>query len=152
MLRARPPGPAVAPAEPRLPEAPAAAPAPNTAAAAQPDRSNGAIDWAAEASGAAERWVGLDEEARRRARRFGAPPPAAAFVPTPRRLTFGWNYAATHRVEALPGGGTIVHLNDSCALVIFVVIPMIGCSLGKVPARADLFEHLHDPAPSGGSF
>jgi hypothetical protein len=138
--RVRPRGPAIAPAQPLLPEAPAAA---------QPEQPNGAIDWTAEASGAAERWVQQDEEARRQARRFSAPPPVAAFLPTPRHPAFGWNYAATHRVEAVPGGGTIIHLNDGCSLVIFVVFPMIGCSLGKPPARGDLFEHMHAPAGSG---
>jgi hypothetical protein len=39
---------------------------------------------------------------------------------------------------------TIIHLGDQCALVLFVVVPMVGCTLDKVPARGDLFDHMRD--------
>jgi hypothetical protein len=136
---------AAAPKTPRT-EAAAAAPAAIGPTPA-PERHPGAgIDWAAEASDAAAHVVQEDEESRRRLHRFGAPPPSAAFVPSPHHPAFGWNYAATHRVEALPGGGTLIHLNDNCTLVLFIVIPMIGCSLGRVPASGELFEHMQKGA------
>jgi hypothetical protein len=54
-----------------------------------------------------------------------------------------WDYAATHRIEAIPGGGMLVHLGDNCVLILFP-LPLIGCAIGKRPANGDLFEHLHD--------
>jgi hypothetical protein len=56
---------------------------------------------------------------------------------------FAWDYAATHRIEAIPEGGLLVHLNDNCVLIIFP-LPFIGCGIGKHPANGDLFEHRHD--------
>jgi hypothetical protein len=52
-------------------------------------------------------------------------------------------------VETEPGGGTVIHLNDSCALVLFIIVPMIACALEKPPVRGDLFEHMHDRADQG---
>jgi hypothetical protein len=56
---------------------------------------------------------------------------------------FAWNYAATHRVETLPQGGILIHINDNCALLIFP-LPFVGCGIGKLPANGNLFEHLHE--------
>jgi hypothetical protein len=65
--------------------------------------------------------------------------------PTPPKKPpqFAWNYAATHRIEAIPGGGMLVHLGDKCVLILFP-LPFVGCAIGKAPANGDLFEHLHD--------
>lgn len=60
---------------------------------------------------------------------------------TPER--FAWDYAATHRVEAIPGGGIAVHINDNCVLVL-LPLPIIGCGIGTHPANGGLFEHMHD--------
>jgi len=69
---------------------------------------------------------------------------AHAFPTQPRKPPqFAWNYAATHRIEAIPEGGMLVHLNDNCVLIIFP-LPFIGCGIGKRPANGDLFEHRHD--------
>ena len=54
---------------------------------------------------------------------------------------FAWNYAATHRVEALPQGGLVIHINDNCALLIFP-LPFVACAIGKRPANGDLFKPL----------
>jgi hypothetical protein len=54
-----------------------------------------------------------------------------------------WDYAATHRVESIPGGGMLIHLSDNCVLVLFP-LPLVGCGIGKPPANGDLFEHMHD--------
>lgn len=69
------------------------------------------------------------------------------FAARPKAPAFHWDHASTHRVEPVPGLGTIIHLNDQCAIFLFVIIPMAGCALEKPPARADLFEHMHDPDP-----
>lgn len=71
------------------------------------------------------------------------------FAARPKRHEFQWNYASTHRVEAVGGLATVIHLNDQCAIVLFVIIPFAGgCALEKPPARGDLFEHMHDPDPA----
>jgi hypothetical protein len=56
---------------------------------------------------------------------------------------FAWDYAATHRVEALPQGGMVIHLSDNCVLLLFP-LPLVGCGIGKRPTNGNLFEHLHD--------
>ena len=110
-----------------------------------------AIDWSAEAAGAAARQVEADERRARQARAF-APAANPMFATRARRPGFHWNYARTHRVEPVPGLvpglGTVIHLNDQCSILLFVIIPMIGCALEKPPVRGDLFEHMHDdPEP-----
>lgn len=71
--------------------------------------------------------------------RFGFPrmPP-----PLPRHR-FGWDYAATHRIQELPTGGTEVMINDRCAIV-FAPLPVLGCVLGRIETTGDLFEHMND--------
>jgi hypothetical protein len=56
---------------------------------------------------------------------------------------FAWNYAATHRIEAMPEGGILLHLSDNCVLILFP-LPLVGCGIGKRPANGDLFEHMRD--------
>jgi len=69
---------------------------------------------------------------------------AHAFPTQPKKpRQFAWDYAATHRIEAIPEGGMLVHLNDNCVLIIFP-LPFIGCGIGKRPANGDLFEHRRD--------
>jgi len=129
-----------------LPPAPPLEPArPPGSAAPAPGAPSTAIDWAAEAAGAASRRVAQEEAKGRTARAFGVPPASAMFAPAPARTPgLAWNYARTHRVEALPGGVTVFHINDHCAIAFFWVMPFFGCALGKIPTRGDLFEHLHD--------
>jgi hypothetical protein len=56
---------------------------------------------------------------------------------------FAWNYAAIHRVEALPEGAMLIHLGDHCVLVL-MPLPIVGCGIGNQPANGNLFEHLHN--------
>ena len=56
---------------------------------------------------------------------------------------FAWDYAATHRVETLPQGGVLIHINDNCVLLIFP-LPLVGCGIGKRPANGDLFKHMRE--------
>jgi len=59
---------------------------------------------------------------------------SSMFAPAPARTPgLAWNYARTHRLEALPGGVTVFHINDHCAIAFFWVMPFFGCSLGKIP-------------------
>ncbi len=106
------------------------------------------IDWAAEATASAARQTEADEQRARQTRAF-APKPSPMFAARPKRHEFQWNYAQTHRVEALPGLATVIRLDDQCAIVLFVIIPFAGgCALDKPAARGDLFEHMHDPDPA----
>jgi len=58
---------------------------------------------------------------------------------------FGWDYARTHRVESLRDGGVLINLNDNCVIVIYVVVPLVGCKIGRLPANGHLFDHMRDP-------
>lgn len=82
------------------------------------------------------------EQSRSRPRKldFGFPQEPATVAPAP---AFGWDYARTHRLEELPGGGTIINLTDHCAIV-FYVLPIPVCKIGKIPANGHLFDHMRD--------
>jgi hypothetical protein len=121
-----------------------------SAITAPPDLSPGkdpaspSIDWQQETRTAAARMAeSLDAERRRK----GKLTPDPRFThPTP-GPEFGWDKSKTHRIESLPEGGTIIHLNDRCALLLNGMLLPI-CKIGKIPARGDLFEHMgeaHDP-------
>jgi hypothetical protein len=123
----------------------AAAEIPAPAAPAAPDT---AIDWAAQGLAAAASAIEENEQRARQARAL-APKASPIFAAHARRPEFHWDYARTHRVEALPGLATAIHLNDECAIVLFLIVPFAGgCALEKAPARGDLFEHMHDPEPA----
>ncbi len=91
------------------------------------------------------------EESRSRGGKlqFGFPQQPAPFAAAPE---FGWDYAHTHRVQVLPAGGVLIMLNDHCALVIYVILPLAGCNIGRIPANGQLFENMRDPrnARTGG--
>ena len=71
---------------------------------------------------------------------FGFPrmPPHA-----PPHHPFGWDYAATHRIEVRPGG-TIMNLSDRCAIA-FIPFPIPFCRIGAIPVNGNLFKHMSDP-------
>lgn len=89
------------------------------------------------------------EESRSRARqlRFGFPRQSASAPATPR---FGWDYASTHRLEALPQGGMLINLNDHCALVFYGLMLFPGCRIGRIPANGHLFDHMRDRRSGSG--
>jgi hypothetical protein len=141
--------PGVAPARPRrvharAPQAPEPTVTPTPPAAPNPPAP--IIDWAAEATGAAARAGGADQQTRRRAM-GGIPAADTAFATRQGTPGFRWDSSHTHRFEPRPGGLTIVHLGSRCALVFWIVIPVLGgCTLDKPPpAHGDLFEHMDDP-------
>jgi hypothetical protein len=137
-------------AGPSRTSAPTAAPAAGNAPATATATGAITVDWAAEATRAAQLQAEEEELARRRAAALAAPHDPA-FDRTPRPPEFHWDPVHTNRVVALEGGGALIRLNDNCELVIAVVIPLIGCTLGKIPARGDLFEHMRD-APQLGAW
>jgi hypothetical protein len=114
---------------------------------AAPDEENNSIhpppDWPNELSRAAADIV--SRESLQKPKDFGFPSSSAPIGKPPQ---FGWDYVATHRIESIPEGGVLLHLNDNCVLVLFP-LPFAGCGIGKKKANGDLFEHLHDPPQAG---
>ena len=100
---------------------------------------NPPTDWAGELSRVAKDAV--SETLLKQPRDFGFPHSSSA--PTSKTPQFGWDYVATHRIEAIPEGGLLLHLNDNCVLILFP-LPFAGCGIGKKKANGDLFEHMHD--------
>lgn len=58
--------------------------------------------------------------------------PAAPGIP--------WKY---RRVEVGAGGWPIIHINDHCVVVPFLMM-MVFCSIGHIEPRGDLFDHMRD--------
>jgi hypothetical protein len=64
---------------------------------------------------------------------------------------FGWDHSHIHPVESLEGGGILIHVNDRC-VVVLIPFPFGFCGIGKIPARGDLLDHMHDaPQVDGNS-
>jgi hypothetical protein len=63
---------------------------------------------------------------------------------------FGWDRTHTQRIEPVEGGGILIRLSDHCVLLVFP-LPFVGCGIGKIPVRGDLFEHMHDEPQTGGN-
>lgn len=68
-------------------------------------------------------------------------------VPQPQQ-SFGWDKAATQRLEVLPQGGILIRITDNCQLVL-MPLPLGGCRLGKTKPRGDLFERRTKPVELG---
>jgi hypothetical protein len=63
---------------------------------------------------------------------------------------FGWDHSHIHPVESIEGGGILIHVNDRC-VVVLIPFPFGGCGIGKIPARGDLLDHMHDAPPVDGN-
>jgi len=95
------------------------------------------VDWHEQAQAEAARQA---EEMNRPGAGPGAAP-SQPVTPAQPRPEFGWDRTHTHRVEAIDGGGILVRLNDHCVIVI-TLLAMPACSIGTIPARGDLFDHM----------
>jgi hypothetical protein len=73
--------------------------------------------------------------------RFGFPRPPE---PAPMPPRFGWDYARTHRVEELPQGGILINLTDHCSLVLYGLVLLPGCRLGRIAADGHLFDGMRE--------
>jgi len=108
-------------------------------------------DWrtgAAEAARIIAQHIVADEDAAKRKAdalmsRFKPLPP-----PRVRGPQFGWDYAATHRLVPLEGGGFAVSINDHCQLLV-LPLPFLGCSIGEIKPNGDLFRYMHPPMKYG---
>ncbi|MDP9009473.1 MAG: hypothetical protein M3N91_12355 [Pseudomonadota bacterium] len=122
------------------------APARQTPADTAPAPAPAPIDWNAEADLAIKQQAQLAMTAPPRAldqHGVGADLNGGLGPDRKQKAEFGWDRSHTHRVEAIEGGGILIHINDRCALVLFP-LPFAGCGIGKIPVRGDLFEHMHD--------
>jgi hypothetical protein len=113
---------------------------------------SGAPDWRAEAAAtartSAQHIVEAEDDAARKAAAL-----TSRFKPLPGPRVagpqFAWDYAHTHRITPLQGGGFVIALNERCAIAI-VPFPMFGCAMGrKSPANGDLFKFMHPPVKFG---
>ncbi len=52
-----------------------------------------------------------------------------------------WTY---RRVEIAEGGFPIIHINDHCVAVPFLMM-MVFCKIGHIEPNGDLFKHMRDP-------
>lgn len=52
-----------------------------------------------------------------------------------------WKY---RRVEIAEGGFPIIHINDHCVAIPFLMM-MVFCKIGHIEPKGDLFEHMRDP-------
>jgi hypothetical protein len=127
---------------------------PTPARPATADTPPASIDWHAEADLAIEQRADLAmAPAPRALDQHGAGADLnGGLGPDPKqKAEFGWDHSHTHRVEAMEGGGILIHINDRCVLVLFP-LPFGGCGIGKIPVRGDLFDHMHaEPALDGSS-
>jgi hypothetical protein len=58
----------------------------------------------------------------------------------PARPGIQWKY---RRVEVAEGGFPIIHINDHCIVVPFLMM-MVFCQIGHIEPKGDLFDHMRD--------
>jgi hypothetical protein len=104
------------------------------------------MDWSAEATRSAAALVASEAAAHQHA--MGSP--VTRTSPSRRAKEFQWDRTVTERVEPMPGGGTLIRLNDNCGLV-FAPLPMAGCWLGKREANGHLFDEIGSASVVGPS-
>jgi hypothetical protein len=145
-------------AHPGSPKRPAPAPKSAGAITPEPQPPSSAItvpaapDWRQEMHIAANNEIEAEQRKRRQPsplapHDFSGVKPGSTDDSKPQ---FGWSHAATHRVEEIPTGGLLININDRC-VVVWAILPMIGCRIGKSPARGNLLEHMRDAAAPGES-
>jgi hypothetical protein len=139
----RPPGaahPRVAVTPAPWPPSLSAAPTPDSGTAITlPDAPGAQVDWRATLPGAAafeiDQEKRLSEQVRALTRRYAVEDDPRNPHPGP-TSGFRWYDAGIHRFDTrswIP----LLHLNDRCVLVIFI---MAACALGHIEAHGDLFE------------
>ncbi len=101
------------------------------------------IDWTREAEKAVADSLSAEETADRQRGALAPHHAAISESASDNSRKFAWSEAQTHRVESIPGGGILIHINDRCAIVIPMMFMTI-CKIGKIEARDDLFQHMDD--------
>ncbi len=105
------------------------------------------IDWEKEGEKAAEDSLAAEDRTRRQAAALGFPAESRILKqdPPPPPEFNGWSEAHLHRVQAIPGVGILVRLNDRCFLLFAGLAILPGCTLGHPDVHGDLFAHMKDP-------
>ena len=138
--------------KPRAPVTRAPIPGPAAPAIVNPIPATAAPDWHLQAESAAAH--AIEEQERRRQHPSPLEPHDFSGVKSgatdSNKPQFGWAYAATHRVEEIPTGGLIFNITDRCSIV-WVIVPLALCKIGKLQGHSDLFQHLEDPLVLGES-
>jgi hypothetical protein len=106
-----------------------------------PSASGAGVDWSTELSAAADSTLKKEKQARDQLGVFTRKFLVEADPRNPGRTTnrgFRWYEAGTHRIDTR-GGIPVLHLNDRCVLVAFI-IP--ACAIGHIEIHGDLFENM----------
>jgi len=128
--------------------APTASPEPGESTSGA-QASSGPIDWYGEVASSASTALGDAEKKGRQAAVFAPPPPPPFLArPPPGGYRFGWSAVATQRFRIV-NGVPILRITEHCSVVFFITLPVGTCTIGKIQARGDLFQHMHDPPPQG---
>jgi hypothetical protein len=117
------------------------------------DRPPALIDWSAEADLAIKQHAQMAMATPPRAldkHGTGADLDGGLGPDRKQKSEFGWDRTHTQRVEPIEGGGILIRLSDHCVLVVFP-LPFVGCGIGKIPVRGDLFDHMHDSPQADGN-
>ncbi len=103
------------------------------------------IDWANEADLAAQRALARADTEENYRNLAGLSAEQLKWVRdnelVPAEPGIPWKY---RRVEITEGGFPIIHINDHCIAVPFLMM-MVFCKIGHIEPKGDLFEHMHDP-------
>lgn len=116
---------------------------PNSPITVTPDEQLPPIDWEQEAKLAAQSDIASKQHAYRD---LSALSPAQLswvrqnhFEPAPPGIP--WKYRT---VEVTEGGFPIIHINDHCVAIPFLMM-MVFCKIGHIEPKGELFEHMRDP-------
>lgn len=104
------------------------------------------IDWEEEAERAAENAIANSDEENGFRDLSALSPQQLDWIRRnhmePAQPGIAWTY---RRVEITKGGFPIVHINDHCVAVPFLLV-MVFCQIGHIEPNGRLFEHMRDPA------
>ena len=104
------------------------------------------IDWEEEAERAAENAVANSDEENGFRDLSALSPQQLDWIRRnhmePVQPGIAWTY---RRVEITKGGFPIIHINDHCVAVPFLLV-MVFCQIGHIEPNGRLFEHMRDPA------
>jgi hypothetical protein len=111
---------------------------------ATPEKLPPAIDWEKEAEIASNNAI-TNADTQNAYRNLSALSPAQrSWVRQnhlePARPGIQWKY---RRVEVAEGGFPIIHINDHCIIVPFLMM-MVFCQIGHIEPKGDLFDHMRD--------
>jgi hypothetical protein len=106
------------------------------------------VDWALEAELTAAQWAEEQSNSERKASDL-ARCHRPLFTEHAHASAFDWPHAQTHRMDTSSRGLFVFKLTERCSGFSWLGFLGIGCSLGKIEARGDLFLHMRGPVQYG---